>query len=200
MSLASRLFSLIAPAHSSSYPGSAVSDIAGQHDGFAQPSAEFGIERENKRLRTMEALTKDEDLEMKRPPYLHVCPARCNATSSKANSRVVDAGRRGGRHKRRHSDALSRYCKDTSTGRPSLSSEIYHHVRHICQNLQTGRYSEGPVWWDRSSHAGIIPRHSDILWHIRILQETSARLRDQPFHFLSRRRYVCPVSKRYVLG
>jgi hypothetical protein len=75
MSLASRLFSLVAPDHSSSYPGSAVSDIAGQHDGFAQPGTDFGLERENKRLRTMETLTEDEDLEMKRPPYLHVRPA-----------------------------------------------------------------------------------------------------------------------------
>src|ERR1700730_6266022 len=107
MSLASRLFSLVAPAHSSSYPGSAVSDIAGQHDGFAQPSADFGIERENKRLRAMEALAKDEDLEMKRPPYLHVCLAHYIATSSKANSKAVDVSRRRGRHKRRHSDALS---------------------------------------------------------------------------------------------
>jgi hypothetical protein len=101
MSLASRLFSLVAPADSSSYPGSAVSDIASQHDGFAPPSTDFGIEREKKRLRTMEALTKDEDLEMKRPPYLHVCPFPAALRPAvKADSRVVDVGRRHGRHKR----------------------------------------------------------------------------------------------------
>jgi hypothetical protein len=74
MSVTSRFFSLFAPDHTSSYPESSVSDVAGQHDGFAQPSPDFGIERETKRLRTMETLTEDEDFEMKRPPYLHVRP------------------------------------------------------------------------------------------------------------------------------
>jgi hypothetical protein len=72
MSLASRFFSLFAPDQTSTYPAASVSDVAGQHDGFAQPGPDFGIERENKRLRTMETLAEDEDIEMKRPPYLHV--------------------------------------------------------------------------------------------------------------------------------
>ena len=72
MSLASRLFSLFAPDQSSTYPAPSVPDVAGQHDGFAQPGPDFGVQRENKRLRTMEALAEDEDIKMKRPPYLHV--------------------------------------------------------------------------------------------------------------------------------
>jgi hypothetical protein len=72
MSLASRLFNLFAPDQSSTYPAASVPDVASQHNGFAQPGPDFGIERENKRLRTMEALAEDEDIEMKRPPYLHV--------------------------------------------------------------------------------------------------------------------------------
>jgi hypothetical protein len=74
MSLASRFFSLFTPDHTSTYPESSVSDVAGRHDGFAQPGPDFGIERENKRLRTMETLAEDEEFEMKRPPYLHVRP------------------------------------------------------------------------------------------------------------------------------
>ena len=72
MSLASRFLSHFAPENTSAYPGSSASDVAGQHDGFAQPGPDFGIERENKRLRTMETFTEDENLEMKRPPYIQV--------------------------------------------------------------------------------------------------------------------------------
>lgn len=74
MSLASRFLSLFAPDHTPTYPESSVPDVAGQHDGFAQPGPGFGSERERKRLRTVETVTEDGDFEMKRPPYLHVRP------------------------------------------------------------------------------------------------------------------------------
>ena len=74
MSLASRFFNLFSSDQTAAYPESSISDVAGQHDGFAQPGPNFGVEREAKRLRTMEKTAKDEDIEMKRPPYLHVRP------------------------------------------------------------------------------------------------------------------------------
>jgi hypothetical protein len=82
MSLASRFLSLLAPEHTSTYPESSASNIAGRHDGFAQPGPDFGIERENKRLRTMETLTEDEDIEMKRPPYIQVRPVPLHDTEA----------------------------------------------------------------------------------------------------------------------
>jgi len=70
MSLASRFVSLFGTDQSSTLTPSPASNVVSQHDGFAEPGAEFGIERKNKRLRTMEATKEDGELE-ERPPYLH---------------------------------------------------------------------------------------------------------------------------------
>lgn len=72
MSLASRFVNLFAPDQPSTFPVSSVPDLAGQRDGFAPPEPDFGMERESKRLGTLERRSEDEDFEMKRPPYLHV--------------------------------------------------------------------------------------------------------------------------------
>jgi hypothetical protein len=74
MSLTARLANLIAGDSSPPAAQPPDSDFVSQHDGFADAGADFGITRKNKRVRTMEAAAENEGLEMKRPPYLQVCP------------------------------------------------------------------------------------------------------------------------------
>ena len=74
MSLTSRLFGLF------SQDTSGGTSIETHRNGYAGPDLGFDGPRQNKRPRTMEKLAEGEvDLELKRPPYIHVgttCPAR----------------------------------------------------------------------------------------------------------------------------
>ena len=86
MSLSSRLLSLSTADQSSPLSQPSESETVSQYDGFAEAGADFGTTRKPKRVRTMETSAEHEDIEMKRPPYLHVSVA---PTSSYDNTALT---------------------------------------------------------------------------------------------------------------
>lgn len=49
--------------------------LQGQHHDFNTPDLQIDRSRQNKNLHTMAASAEEDDLELKRPPYIHVSPA-----------------------------------------------------------------------------------------------------------------------------
>jgi hypothetical protein len=73
MSLTSRLSNLFASERSSRLVHSSPEADGSEHDAHREHGTDFSASRKIDRMRTMEKAEVDEDLELKRPPYLHVC-------------------------------------------------------------------------------------------------------------------------------
>jgi hypothetical protein len=74
MSLTSRLSNLFASEPTSHLVPAPQDAGRSERDEERKHGADAAMVRKVKRLRTMAAAEADEDLELKRPPYIHVCP------------------------------------------------------------------------------------------------------------------------------
>ena len=81
MSLTSRLTTYLSPGSPSALLSPENDEALGNDGGYGHLGDDFEVERESKRRRTMINVIEQEDLEMKRPPYLHVRPTQQSGRS-----------------------------------------------------------------------------------------------------------------------
>lgn len=158
MSLTARLSNLFSQDNSSG------DSSQSQRNGYATPEFDLDGARQVKRQRTMEGLAdEDIDIELKRPPYLHVCGSCSVESFSGLLTCAVDACRRNRRDYGRHSHALVGYCQDEAARRSSLPTEIFQSFRFLHQDFPARRDQKRPLWRVYSSHAGLFPRDRHLL-------------------------------------
>ncbi len=173
MSLTSRISNLFASVPSSHLVPTSQEADGGEYDADRRHGTDSTISRKIKRMRTVEKAEADENFELKRPPYLHVCHPE-SILLFRVLMLIVNAWWRNWGHERRSADAFPRHCENEATRRSPFPSQVQLNVRVLPQNLPARRSTAWTVWRSNSSHAWVIPRHCYLFWDIRILQKTYA--------------------------